>query len=92
MAPKLLAKWPEWKINTMRKTNKKWNVWIEGSSSIGYFEGRDMIESVCGSSGGSGSGTGGWDVSYHKLTLAQAKKIMTKAMTLDIIQSVKVYK
>ena len=70
----------------------KWNVWIEGDpEKKEYSKGREEINNLCGQSCGSGSGDGGWDVSYHGLEKEKAEEITKRAASLDFTRSVCFY-
>lgn len=80
-------------MNKKVKVLSEWNLWIEGDlTKMGYFTGRDQIEATIGSSGGSGSGFGGWDVSYHNLKdEATARKMGEAVGKLNFVKSVHIY-
>ncbi len=75
-----------------KRQKKEWNVWIDGNPKSGYSSGRDKIEAACGESGGSGSGFGGWDTSYHKKTESEAMEIAKNAKPLRCVKRVRVYR
>ena len=86
------------KSKNPRKTEKAgirfWNVWVEcDSDKKGYFRGRDLLESRCGESSGSGTGGSGWDVSWHEIeTEAEARDIARKAARFrSFVTSVRYY-
>lgn len=69
------------------------HVWIEcDPSKMDYESGRNIIRNLVGIPCGSGSGFGGWDVSFHSISKNDAIEIANKVKNLDFVKSVEVYR